>query len=314
MDYDVIVIGEVLVELSLTTEIHEGAVARLGFSGDALNQAAAAAAAGARVGLLTRVADDALGAGILERVTALGIDPGLIALVDGQNGAYVTEADPTGTRAFSYLRGGSAASRLSPDDVRAADLDRAGYVLTSGITAALSDSARDAVLAARRAARNFVYDPNFRPRLTEAPAAREILHQVAAGALVTPSYPAETAALLDSDSPHEAAGRLLDLGSTSVVVTRGADGVTLAEGNEIVDLPVVPAPAVVDQTGAGDAFTGTLAARLALGDPLIEAARLGLAAASLAVGGRGGTGRVPTLAETRRHLARHDPSGNPVVR
>jgi 2-dehydro-3-deoxygluconokinase len=58
----------------------------------------------------------------------------------------------------------------------------------------------------------------------------------------------------------------------------------------------------VDQTGAGDAYVGTLTARLVLGDDLLSAARLAGAAASLVVGGRGGTGVVPTLDETRAHL------------
>jgi 2-dehydro-3-deoxygluconokinase len=51
----------------------------------------------------------------------------------------------------------------------------------------------------------------------------------------------------------------------------------------------------VDATGAGDVFTGTVAARLALGDPLADAVRLGIGAASLSVGGRGGTGYIPSL-------------------
>jgi 2-dehydro-3-deoxygluconokinase len=314
MDYDVIVIGEVLLEISTTTEVRPGATAGLAFSGDALNQAAAAAAAGARVGLLTRVGDDAVGAGVLETMASLGIDTGLVAVVDEQNGAYVVQADPTGTRAFSYLRGGSAASRLSPEDVRAACVNQARYVLTSGITATLSESTRAAVVEARRTARNFVYDPNFRARLTDVSSARDVLRDVAPGAVVTPSYPSETSSLLDADSPGEAAGRLLEMGSSAVVVTRGAEGAILASRDQVEDLPVVPAPAVIDQTGAGDAFTGTLTARLALGDPLVEATRLGLAAASLSVGGRGGTGHVPTLTETREHLARHGLAGNADVR
>ena len=40
---------------------------------------------------------------------------------------------------------------------------------------------------------------------------------------------------------------------------------------------------MVDTTGAGDAFAGVFAARLAAGDSLLEAARLGTAAGSLAV-------------------------------
>jgi 2-dehydro-3-deoxygluconokinase len=64
-------------------------------------------------------------------------------------------------------------------------------------------------------------------------------------------------------------------------------------------LPVPHIPEAVDATGAGDVFVGTLAARLALGDSLPEAASLGVGAASLSVAGRGGTGHIPALAETR---------------
>ena len=60
---------------------------------------------------------------------------------------------------------------------------------------------------------------------------------------------------------------------------------------------------VLDQTGAGDAYVGTLSARLVLGDDLVFAARQAAAASSLVVGSRGGTGYVPTLDQIRQHLA-----------
>jgi 2-dehydro-3-deoxygluconokinase len=85
------------------------------------------------------------------------------------------------------------------------------------------------------------------------------------------------------------------------VVTRGADGALVADASGLRQVPAVPAPRLVDQTGAGDSLAGTLTARLVLGDSLDEAVRLGTAAASLVLGGRGGTGYVPTLAELRAH-------------
>lgn len=305
MDYDVIVIGEVLLEVSTATAFRHGTHAVLGYSGDALNAAAAAAAAGAHVGLLSRVGDDEVGEGVLERVAELGVDTALITRTPEHNGCYVMRTDPGGARAFTYLRRGSAASGLSPDDVRRANIEQARYVLTSGITAALSDSAREAVLAAKEHARAFVYDPNFRPALVDAAAAAETLRAVSAGAaLITPSHPAETSALLGCDSPDVAARRLRARGADAVAVTCGAAGVLVDGGDEAPRrLPVVPAPRVVDQTGAGDTFVGTVTARRALGDDLTAAVELGLAAASLAVGGRGGTGRIPTLAESRAHLS-----------
>ncbi len=305
MDYDVIVIGEVLLEVSTETAFRHGTHAVLGYSGDALNAAAAAAAAGAHVGLLSRVGDDEVGQGILARVAELGVDTELITRAPEHNGCYVMRTDPSGARAFAYLRRGSAASALSPDDVRRANIRRARYVLTSGITAALSDTAREAVGYAKEHANAFVYDPNFRPALADASTAAETLRSVSAGAaLVTPSHPAETSALLGCDNPEEAARRLRAWGAHAVAATCGAAGVLVDGGDETSRwLPVVPAPLVVDQTGAGDTFVGTVTARLARGDDLTAAVQLGLASASLSVGGRGGTGRIPTLAESREHLS-----------
>jgi sugar/nucleoside kinase (ribokinase family) len=52
-------------------------------------------------------------------------------------------------------------------------------------------------------------------------------------------------------------------------------------------LPAEPAPVVVDTTGAGDAFVGTLAGRLALDDSLADATRVAIRAASESVTWRG---------------------------
>jgi 2-dehydro-3-deoxygluconokinase len=302
-DYDVVVIGEALLEISTRSTPRQGTPARLAFSGDALNQAAAAAAAGAHVGLLTRVGDDAIGEGLLQRVTDLGVDTGLVHVVAESNGAYLTQADPAGRRAFSYLRGASAASRLGPADVEHDAVRRASHILCSGITAGISASARATVVAAHRMARNFVYDPNHRPALVDAATAADTLRKVAPDSVVTPSHPAESSALLGGTDPQAAARQLLGWGARAAVVTCGADGAFLAAGDRVDHLSAVPAVKVIDQTGAGDVFAGTLTARLALGDSLWDATTLALAAASLSVQGRGGTGHIPALAETRAHLA-----------
>ena len=300
--YDVVVIGEVLVELASDRPFESGADVQLGVSGDVVNAAAAAAAAGARTAVLARVADDELGDVIEQRLAGLGVDLGLLRRVPGQQAVYFVHADPVGAREFVYVRRGSAGSTLSPDDVDSA-VDQAQVVLASGITCALSETARAAVEAAARRARTFVYDPNFRPRLTTAHAAADALRALAPhAAVVTPAAPAETQALLGTDDPLAAADALRALGADAAVVTRGADGSVVVDGDRAWQVPAVPPTALVDQTGAGDSLAGTLAARLALGDSLLDAARLGAASASLALGGRGGLGHVATLEQCRRHL------------
>lgn len=296
---DVVIIGEPLVEFSAATPLTSADTFRLSFSGDALNAAVAAAAAGAHVALVTRTGEDEFGERLIAFAEAHGVDTRWMWRGPGHSGAYAVGADPAGERAFAYMRSGSAASRLSPADVAAAPVATAGAVLLTGITAALSESCAATVVAAAEEARGaVVYDPNFRGRLTTPEAAREILAKVAPhAALITPSCPADSVALLGTADPDEAAEACLGLGAAAAAVTRGPDGVHVASAAGRTTVPVVPAEVVVDATGAGDAFAGVVTARLATGASLVDAVRAGTAAASVSLAGQGGTGRVATAAE-----------------
>ena len=308
--HDVLVVGEVLVELSSPLPLEDTQLMHLSVSGDALNAAAAAAAAGASVGLLTRVGDDELGTRIVRFCEEHGVDTALIRRVPEPNGLYFVSADPDGEREFVYVRRGSAASGLTPADVDAAGAGAAAALVVSGVTQALSPSCAAAVERAARAVHGaggqVVYDPNYRRRLTSPEAARSAFAAIAPlAALVTPSSPGDALALLGTDDARDAAAACLRQGARAVAVTCGARGVLLDRGDGPLELPALPAPVVVDATGAGDVFAGTTAARLALGDDLVDAVRLGGAAAALSLAGQGGTGRLPSLAEAREHLLLH---------
>ncbi|MCU1519174.1 MAG: 2-keto-3-deoxygluconate kinase, partial [Pseudarthrobacter sp.] len=164
--FDVVVMGEILVEVATDVAFAHGVPAQLGISGDALNVAAAAAAAGARVGLLSVLTDDDLGKAIAARIVELGVSPDLLTFRTGQQGVYLVHCDPDGQREFSYARSGSVGSSLGPDDVDPAVFSAAGAVVAGGIACAISASSRAAVLKAAAVAKRFVFDPNFRPRLT----------------------------------------------------------------------------------------------------------------------------------------------------
>jgi ribokinase len=67
-----------------------------------------------------------------------------------------------------------------------------------------------------------------------------------------------------------------------VIVTRGAEGAVLLDAASETAIPA-PAVDVVDTTGAGDAFNGVLAAGLAAGLDLVDAARRAVEAATASV-------------------------------
>ncbi len=313
--YDVLVLGEVLVEVHAGAALREaadGTPARISYSGDALNAAAAAAAAGARTALLAVVGDDELSIPLLRRAAELGVDVSHVRRAPHPNGAYLLSADTDGDREFVYWRTHSAGSTLGPGHIASWRelLTGCGALVTSGITGALSPSSRDAVLAAAHlvhgAGGHVTYDPNFRSRLTGPAEARELLARMAPlTGLLKASCPADARALVDTADPRVAATRCRALGARTVAVTAGADRLLLDDGAGAVHLPVPVNPDPVDATGAGDCFTGTTTARLALGDPLVDAVAHGMAAASLSVSGRGGTGRVPGFTETAALAAAH---------
>jgi 2-dehydro-3-deoxygluconokinase len=317
--WDLVVIGEILVELSSPVALRDSTHFTLSFSGDALNAAAGAAAAGAAVAILTRVGDDEFGSAITEYVARLGVDTSLIRPASSPNGLYLIGADPDGHREFIYLRRGSAASLLGPADVTPQIMDSARAVLVSGIAHAISPSAAAAVLRGAQLMRDrsgtVVYDPNYRPKLTTPDAARQAFATIAPLAdVVTPSWPHDAGALFDGADPQAAARAALAAGASTAVITLGANGLLLARGHEITHYPAFPAPTVIDATGCGDILAGTLTARLALGDGLDLAVRLGMAAAALAVGHRGGTTRLASSAEIWHHLDHatlRPPTGGP---
>jgi 2-dehydro-3-deoxygluconokinase len=299
--FDVVVLGEPLIEITTRGPIEHGVDCAFGVSGDVVNAATAAAAAGARVAVIARVANDELGTAVCRRLAELGVDTSFIRRDDSFQGIYVQHADPHGERQFSYARKGSAGSRLASEDLPAGLLENAGAVLVSGFAFALSATARAMVVEAGRRARRFVCDPNFRPRLTTAQDAAALLTELTPHcALVTPSAPHECATLLGVSDPAEAAAKLRAGGASAVAVTCGAAGVHVDDGGAHWQ-PAFPAPKVVDQTGAGDVFAGTVTARLALGDDLRTAVQLGAAASSLAVGGMGGSGGIAPLDTVRAH-------------
>jgi len=94
-------------------------------------------------------------------------------------------------------------------------------------------------------------------------------------------------------------------GARDVVVTLGVLGSMVIQGGPD-DFPVLtPIPAVpthvVDTTGCGDSFTGSMADSLARGEDLVTAARRAAVVASMAAAGEGAQDSYPTLSEVGAH-------------
>jgi ribokinase len=132
--------------------------------------------------------------------------------------------------------------------------------------------------------------------LNPAPA-REIPEPVlAARPILTPNA-SEAAQLTGEEDPEAAARVLRERTGAPVLITLGGQGALLLDG-ELTRL-AAPRVDVVDTTGAGDTVNGALAAELAAGRSLADAARFAIAAAAVSTGKEGARGGMPRRSEVR---------------
>lgn len=299
--HDVVCIGEPMIEFNQTAP--ERPQFLQGFGGDTANAALAAARSGARTAYLTRIGDDDFGRMFLALWRAEGVDTEGVRIDPQAHTAvyFVTHGDAG--HAFSYLRAGSAASRMRPEDVPLALVRAARIVHASGISLAISPGACDAVLHAFEAARSagaaVAFDSNLRLRLWPLARARAMI--CTAASMSDYFFPSldDVAALSGLDEPDAIVDWSHRLGAKAVFLKLGAEGVIVSDGSKRERLPGHRV-AAVDATGAGDCFCGAALARLAAGDGLVDAARYANAAAALSTTGYGAVAPLPRPDAVRR--------------
>jgi ribokinase len=195
---------------------------------------------------------------------------------DAPTGAALIVTDAEGANLIAVAAGANA--RLDPEYVgRSLAALAAGDVVL--VSAEIPDAAIEAALhAAAHQEAAAVLDP--------APARPSLLDLARIGAILTPNE-SEATELTGCADAEQAAGRLAAVTGRAAVVTLGAAGCLVADGDAVRRFAAAPAGAIVDTVGAGDAFAGGLAAALALGEPLSDAVEAALRAAALSLGHAG---------------------------
>ncbi|HEX6689925.1 MAG TPA: sugar kinase, partial [Burkholderiales bacterium] len=223
---DVVSIGEPLIEFNQTRPRQPQYLQ--GFGGDSSNMAIAAARQGARVAYFTRLGNDEFGRMFRELWRKEKVDATHVATDPAAHtGIYFVSHGPKG-HVFSYLRAGSAASRMT--DVPLDLLRSARVVHASGISLAVSESACDAVLAAFEAAETVSFDSNLRLRLWPIERARRMIGRAAA--LADYFFPSaeDAEALSGLKDPDAQVDWAHGLGAKNVFLKLGKDGVVVSDG------------------------------------------------------------------------------------
>ena len=252
----------------------------LAIGGAESNVAIGVARLGGAATWLGRVGPDATGDLIERRLRAEGVTT-LAIRDDAFTGLMVRHRRTGALTHVDYHRAGSAGSRLTPADLP--DFSGADVLHVTGITPALSDSARATVFQAVEQARadgvSVSVDVNHRAKLWSRYDAAPVLRDLVSRADIAFAGPDEAAIFLAGGDP--VAG-LAGLGPAEVVVKDGARGCAALIEGQRYEVPALPAT-VVDPVGAGDAFVaGYLAERMA-GAPAEARLRTAIAAGAFAV-------------------------------
>jgi ribokinase len=261
--------------------------------GKGFNQAVAAARAGSEVIMVGRLGTDEYGRRFRAALADDGIDDRyVIADEESGTGVGLPVVEPSGENSIVIVPRANHA-------VTVADIEAAGDLLaTSDVVLLQLELPVAAVLAAATAA----HRAGATVVLNPAPAAVDVAAFAGLVDVLVPNRH-EAAQLAGTTGEPDALGRRLrERTGATVVVTLGGAGVVVVDDDGALEIGPHAVP-VLDTVGAGDAFCGTLGARLAAGDELRPAATLANAAGAIAVTRPGAAPSMPTAAEVTALLA-----------
>ncbi len=240
------------------------------------NVAVGMARLGCRTRWVSRLGDDPLGRFVEESIASSGVDVAVVRDPGRPTGVMTIHLEGA-ERQATYYRRESAASRLSVDD-----LDRIGrsrWTHVTGITAALSSSAAELVeaIVGRRIDpdHRVSFDVNHRPVLwPDTETASRVLLGLARQADVVFVGDDEAKTLFGTADGAKLAALILRRPDQELVLKRGAGRASVITGQSEASEPALSA-AVVDPTGAGDAFAAGYLAAAVRGWPAVARLRLG---------------------------------------
>ncbi len=318
MNFDVVALGELLIDFTEKSVDSDGYPTMAGHPGGApSNFLAALSRYGVRTALLGKVGADHFGTLLLETLRQAGVetsgvlmDPAVFTTL-----AFVT-LNSRGDRSFGFARKPGADTCLRPEELNLSMIAQA-RVFHFGSLSLTDEPSRSAtqtaVAYAKEHGKLITYDPNFRRPLwpSEREARQQILWGIRQSDVV--KINGEELRFLWDCGPDEGAERLLgECGVQLAMVTLGEQGCYLKNAGSSCRLSV-PEVHPVDTTGAGDIFGGAAVSRLLAlehspgtltGDELEAVARFAATAASLSTERPGGISSIPPLEEVLKRMGR----------
>jgi fructokinase len=267
----IICLGEVLIDLIPSTQVHLGETCYTPFPGGAIaNVSVAIARLGGSSKFIGGVSDDEFGRLLAQVLTDNNVDTQYSRVMKNVPTAIaLVTLHAEGQRRFTFFRQETADSQLRAEDLDWNAWHNAAVCHVGGVLLS-TEPARTATLAAmdytRQVGSIVSLDVNVRPALWASHAdIRDTLAKAVERTDIL-KLSAEEAAFVSQQSslpkdPHERSWlntlgeALLEKGPRLVIITLGAEGALLLAANHRVEVPARPVRPI-DTTGAGDAFMG----------------------------------------------------------
>lgn len=257
---EVVTVGETLVCFSPADAglFSETDLARWSFGGAESNTAIGLARLGVSVAWVSRLGTDPFGDHITAVLGAESVDVTAVRRdPERPTGLMLKERPSAHESRVRYYRSCSAASRLSPEDLPLGLFAGARLLHLTGITPALGDGPRatveEAVRLARAGGLTTTFDPNYRPALWSADAARETYLRLLPDVDHLLCNESEARLITGREDLDDAMADLADRGPSVVIVKCGERGAYARLPSGLVHVAPVPTRAL-DSVGAGDAF------------------------------------------------------------
>lgn len=272
---DILAIGEILIDLTITGQNQEGIYQFAANPGGApANLAVAASRLGARTAFVGKVGDDMFGQILQNTLYQNNVDTAFVKVdPDSPTTLAIVGLDEAGERNFSFYRNDTADTSLHEDDIPLPAIYDCS-VLHFGSLSLTSETSKAATYKALDYANHIgklvSYDPNYRASLwpSEVEAVEEILAVMPYVDLLKLSDE-EAVMLMGIDNVEEAAKALshkYEIGL--VIVTLGSEGALAFFDRRIIRSKPVKVE-VQDTNGAGDTFLGAFLSRIVQhGEPI----------------------------------------------
>lgn len=267
--FDILTIGEMLIDLTQTGVSDQGIPVYTAFPGGApANVAVAAAKLGAKTSFIGKVGNDAFGKLLVDTVKQNGVNADNMIITDKANTTLaVVSLQESGERDFAFYRKGFADTLLSESEI-SDDTLKNTHILHFGSVSMTEDPSRTATFNAALRAKNrgatVTYDPNYRASLWDD--LDDALTQMKMPLSIVDILKIsdeELPLLADTDDPEKGTAYLADTyGIPLILLTLGAKGAYYRFGDHTGLCEGVKVK-VADTNGAGDTFFGAFLSGMA---------------------------------------------------